>query len=83
MSRVRLGVDLARRIFSAPDTASAATCSRSTCLARLHFLLDLGLGGGDQAVALGLGLRLRLLDALAGGLLGGGDDLLGALARIA
>ncbi len=64
-----------RRIFSAPATASVATCSRSCSRARLHLLLDLALAAAMSRSPSARGLRLRLLDPSGRRPVGLGDDL--------
>jgi len=52
------------------------------CLGALHFLLGLGLGGGDQAIAFDLGLHLGGVDDGLGALLGLGHQCLRTCARL-
>ena len=63
------------RIFAAPATARSATAVAQLLLRARDLLLDLGLGGGDDAVGFGLRVDLRLLDRLGLELLADRDDL--------
>src|SRR5690349_11603864 len=80
---MHLGVD-----FLAQDLLGAGHGQRCYLLAqlglgRLHFLLDLRLGGGQLAFAFGLGVVLGLFHHLRGALLALRQDFLGALAGFA
>ena len=79
---MRPGVDLASQDLLGARNGELRHLLAQLLLGRLHFLLDLRVGSGHQPLALGLGLDLRLLDAVVGGLLGGGHDFLGAGARL-
>src|SRR5687767_10155674 len=80
---VRLGVD-----FAPQDLLGAGDRERGDLVAQLlararYLLLDLGLGGRLFAVAFFLGGIARLFDHLRGALLGLGDHLGRAAARLA
>src|SRR5882762_7719219 len=79
---MRLGVDLA-----AQDLLRAGNGERGDLLAQhllraRDLLVDIGLGGGEDALGLGPGGGLRLLEHLRIALFRGADDLADALARL-
>ena len=80
---VGLGVDLAAQDLFRAAYGEGRHLLTKLLLGRLHFLLDLRLRGGHEALAFSLGLGLRFLDALRRGFLGGDHDLLGAGAGVA
>src|SRR4051812_22863548 len=80
---VRACVDLALQDLLRAGYREPGDLLAQLLLGRLDLLLDLRVGARHEALALGLRLRLRLFDALARGLLRGGNDLLGARARLA